>query len=397
MNAIRYTLLSGLLLSISPLHAQEVKSFRAQTGEVNPIEHLRAELRGGYLSAGDGGDSAALGGHIHIDTRSWNGLRFGAAFYTVQKIGSNTGSSEFFDNGGESFSLLSEAFLRYNRPNLSITAGRQMIETPHADSDDIRMIPNYFSGVTLRSGVGEGWRIEGGWIDRMAGWENGVDASRFVDIGKVFGAADPTGGFWMAGIGFEAQRHLSASLWLYRFEEIADILYVDIATEFAFDRALVTAGIQYDRATESGMAAIGPVDASTWGAMAEVSFDSLHTNIQAAYNRSTGKSGAFGSLGGGPFYTSMEVLTIDALEESGHAWSAGCLFHLPAEGLAAGIVYGHFRSDDPAHFDTVEGDIILDYTIGSRFTLTTAYAVVDDRTERDDDFRQLRMIANYHF
>ncbi len=393
----RTLLPSAILLSISLLQAQELQSFRAQTGEVDPIGHLRAQLRGGYIGAQDGTGSAALGGHIHIDTRQWHGFGFGAAFYTVQNMGTGRGSVEFFDGNGESFTLLSEAFVRYSGHDLSIKAGRQMIDTPHADSDDIRMIPNYFSGITFSRTVAQRWRIEGGRIWKMAGWENGIDASEFIDIGTILGAKEATGGFWMAGLGYETEGEFSASLWLYRFDDIAKILYFDVATERAFGPTGLTAGVQWERALESGEGAAGAVDASTWGVMAEISFDTLQTDIQAAYNRSTGKSGAFGSLGGGPFYTSMEQLTIDALGESGRAWCAGGSFATGWEGLRAGIVHGAFRSDDPARFDATESDILLDYSHGSHVSLTAAYSFVNDRTERNLDVTQLRIIANYHF
>ncbi len=55
----------------------------------------------------------------------------------------------FLGSNGQSYSILGESYLKFQYGNSSIKAGRQIIDTPYADSDDIGMVPNSFEGYTF--------------------------------------------------------------------------------------------------------------------------------------------------------------------------------------------------------------------------------------------------------
>ena len=109
------------------------------------------------------------------------------------------------------------------------------------------------------------------------------------------------------------------------------------------------------------------------------------------------ESGASGlSLGGGTFFTSMEDLTIDAIGRKGNAFVAGVAYNLSSN-LLIGGAYGSFIADDKDIFDSIEIDLIAEYTLNEKISVVLAYADIDDKTANDEDYSQLRIIANYNF
>jgi len=99
--------------------------------------------------------ATAIGGHLKFETAAYEGLNFGAAFYTTNRIfsglekdvvGPNT---SLLANDGSSYSLLGEAYVQYAISNTVFKGGRQKLDTPLAGSDDARMLPNLFEAYLL--------------------------------------------------------------------------------------------------------------------------------------------------------------------------------------------------------------------------------------------------------
>ncbi|MCF6201961.1 MAG: OprD family porin [Hydrogenimonas sp.] len=408
---------AALILAVSPLISDDLNkeegftTIRESIGEVMPIEHARAQFRAGYISLDRSGgtseksSSSAVGGHIHISSKRWRGVKAAAELYTVQDMGLNSGDERkveptFFDNELSGFSTLSQAFINALWGETEIKIGRQMLDTPHADSDDIRMMPNYFMAYTLTDRSVERLTLAAGKIEQMAGWENGVDAKKFVNVALSYGAAKSSDGIYYASLLYEAGEESVVQAWYYKIRDIADLVYLEAATELYAQVAHTVAAIQFDRATGSGDKLIGNIDSSTWGVSLLTRFLDSGLSIYAAYNRENGETGAFGSLGGGPFFTSLEDQTLDAIGGKGRAWSATAIYDLTAlgfEGLNASFSYGSFRADDSALYDTAETDITLSYDISERVDMTLACAIINDKTILNNDYIQIRLIAKYNF
>ena len=113
---------------------------------------VTGNLRLGFIDAeDDAGESAkgsAIGGKLGYTSQQWNRLRAGATFYTTQEINDDE-NGDFFSSEGESYTILGEAYVQAEFYQNVIIAGRFELATPHADADDIRMIPNSFQGVLL--------------------------------------------------------------------------------------------------------------------------------------------------------------------------------------------------------------------------------------------------------
>ncbi|MEA3418141.1 MAG: OprD family outer membrane porin [Campylobacterota bacterium] len=388
---------------------RDVRSVRNILGEFNPVEHTKFQIRTGYINLNEEGSAQssayALGGHFHLNTKRWNGLKLGASLYTVLNLGINQNplsvNPDFFDANDNSFALFSEAFIEGRWGNTEIKAGRQSLETPHADSDDIRMMPNYFTAYTINNNDIDGLTLSAGLITQMAGWENGIDSSKFVNIDEVLGTGADTDGIYYAAATYEGIENLELSLWYYNFDQISNVLYAEAAYQYAIaPKTILSMGLQYESASATGDALLGDIDSNTFGARANIKFKDLGLRVLAAYNKVTGDTGVNLSLGGGPFFTSMEDQTLDAIERPGTAWMVGTGFNfkkIGIEGLIIGLAYGHFEADDDSLHAGSEFDAVLNYALDEKLTITAAFASIDHEIENSEDSKQFRIIANYNF
>ncbi len=387
----------------------EVRSVRGVLSEYDPMEHTKGQLRAGYITFSEDGASRtsayALAGHVHFNTKRWNAFMVGAEAYTVLNLGINQNplnlNGDFFDENGKSFILLSQAYLDWKWCNTEIKLGRQILDTPHADSDDIRMMPNYFEAYTITNTDIDNLTLSAGIIDKMAGWENGVNSPDFVDVGETLGV-NKIDGIYYASASYEGIKDLSLSLWYYHYSDIADVVYAEAGYSYTFSKnTTFTLGLQYDGSHQTGAALLGKQDADTYGISLEAEFADLGLTVLAAYNQDDGETGATGlSLGGGPFFTSMEDQTLDAIGSSGKAWTVGAGYNFENLGindLTFGVAYGSFEADDASVYKSREIDAVLEYSLSEKFSVTAAFASIDHRVATMEDYDQFRLIANYNF
>ena len=160
-------------------------------------------------------------------------------------------------------------------------------------------------------------------------------------------------------------------------------------------------GLQYDGSRETGTALLGKQDAQTYGISLETDLTEIGVTILAAYNQDNGDTGAVGlSLGGGPFFTSMEDQTLDVVGTAGSAWIIGAGYDLGILGgnnFTFGVAYGSFKSDDSSLYESREIDTVLEYNFNDKITVSAAYASVDFKVNGMEDYNQFRAIANYNF
>jgi len=90
------------------------------------------------------------------------------------------------------------------------------------------MIPNYFEAYTVTNTNISDLTLTAGFIRKMAGWENGVDASKFVNIGDTLGSEAIDGVFYAAAL-YDGMKDLSLSFWYYHYEDIANVYYGEAA------------------------------------------------------------------------------------------------------------------------------------------------------------------------
>ncbi len=402
------------------------RSYRDIVGRDDAAVHSKAQLRAGYINLDPTGapsaESAAIGGHMHLYSRRYMGIMAGVEGYFVKDLGSSLRDNpDFFDNDGDSFALLSQAYLDGKWGKTSLRIGRQSLDTPHADSDDIRMMPNYFSAALLTNRDIEGLTLRLAQIDRMAGWENTIDSSHFVPVEDILGATKDTKprtypehdrvedilgatkdtkGITMLSAVYESESGFTLQGWFYRIYDIADLGYFEFGYETMISDIALTIGLQYDRAVDCQSSLTGTVDSSTFGVSVEAAVGDTGLSLLAAYNREFGSTGAYGSLGGGPFFTSLEDQTIDAIGAKGYAWVTGVGYDLSAmgvKGVQAGLIYGRFKADTPGLYDSAETDIVIEYKSKGHIDTTIAYSSVEDKLTGRGSHEQIRILINYSF
>ncbi len=389
---------------LSFVNAKEAQSVRDILGELSLQKHATAQIRMGYISQNNKGslkeednDAFAIGGHVHLDTDRFKGLKFEGELYTIQDLGLNDDNfqkinPDFFDQKKSGFSLLTQAFISYKYKNSELKIGRQSIDTPHADSDDIRMMPNYFMAYLFENKDIENLTITLGKINQMAGWENQKDASKFVKISDVFETDQKTNGIYLASAIYEKDNY-SLQAWYYDIDEIADVIYLETGYQTKSDFGNFTIGVQYDAANDRGKKLLGDIKSSTWGISLKAEYENL--TLLTAYNQDE-KNGAFLSLGGGAFFTSLEDQTIDAIGEKGKSWILGADFNI-WDSFSIGAVYGEFKADNKSDYEKAETDIAAQYSFKEKFSISAVYASVNDKTQNNEDYDIFRVIANYNF
>lgn len=107
----------------------------------------------------------AFGGSLIYRSAYLNGFGLGAGIYGTSAIGSLDDSEaylyksgkdafsryDFLTNHSKSLYTFAQAYLEYKNKDLSIKAGRQIFESYLTKSNDTKMIPNTFEGLTLQS------------------------------------------------------------------------------------------------------------------------------------------------------------------------------------------------------------------------------------------------------
>jgi len=108
---------------------------------------------------------AAIGGSLIYKSATLNGFGVGAGFYITSATGTLDDAEvylykagkgvisryDFRTDGTASISSLAQAYLEYKNEDVSVKAGRQIFESFLTKSNDTKMIPNTFEGVTLSS------------------------------------------------------------------------------------------------------------------------------------------------------------------------------------------------------------------------------------------------------
>lgn len=375
------------------------------------------QLRMTYVSQDNEVDTdtygTSIGGILKYETAEWNGVKLGVGAYISQKLHFASGdvdegkiNTDLFDMDGQSYAYVGEAYVDYTIDTLNIKVGRQLIDTPFADTDDIRMHPNTFeAAIATYTGL-EGTTLVGGYVTRWAGYDsedadNGLSKDKFKKLG-----GEGSAGVVVLGAINESIENLAVQGWYYAIDEVSDAIYADATYAIPFSETMgLELSAQYahfSEEKESGM------DGSVYGVGAVFNVSAL--TLGAAYNKASndeGKSVSNG-FGGGPYMTSMEEMTIDGFEDV-KAYQLSAELDMSAvgiEGLSFTTLYGDFKST-PADMHVKEIDLIAVYEITEKLNAEVSYAMIDDKNKNtlddgtgsryDGGYERFLVRLNYNF
>lgn len=418
--------LSTVMLSLmGTLYAQEenrdrLHSVKKAIGSVHEVEQKELNIVDGFshmfkdgqvtgqirsmyseISYKDAQDTyaTALGGFLKYELAEYKGFSGAVEFVTSQNINFLSGdgvkyNDELASSSGD-YTQMSELYVNYAYENFAFRGGRQTIDTPLADSDDIRMVSNSFEAYVASYELDK-FRFEGAYLVAWQGYDAGLETA-WVKTGKD--------GTYLAGVIYSDEL-LDASVWYYNINgELGDATannsyYGDIVGHYHITKDLfLHAGVQYlkqDELDKSGVAS------SIYGATAELVVYGLGLNI--AYNKADKKvgKGSFSGFGGGTLFTNMDSMILDviAVDRDADAVVAGVSYELGDFNFL--YAYGDFNGDSDSSGVT---EHIVEQNLGVAYehdqvTLGAIYTKNDDKkntNSNDGDWNNVRVLVAYNF
>ncbi len=345
----------------------------------------------GYIRAGlqhqDEGEMS-IGGKLHMQTAPIAGISFGTSFYTTNGINEkhNDGVA-FFSSDQNSYSILGEAYLQADIKNTLLKVGRQELDTPYADTDDIGMIPNTFEALSIVNSDLTNTTIVLAHLQKMSG----VDA----DIAEKFTKINDSDGVQALGITYEGFEDVTLQGWFYNASDFAKLTYLE--ADYASSLGQFNLGVagqytiqDYDNGNE----------VSVYGVNFSLGLQGSGITLQSAYNKADSTNGqvAENFFGGGPFFISCEHLTMAEAGENGEAYRVG--LEIDAEkygvdGLGFTLSYLGAEGDDGA--DLNEIDLMASYAVNEQLSLDLIYSDMHDHANDSQSYTNTRLFVNYMF
>lgn len=338
--------------------------------------------------------ATALGGQLKYELADYNGFNAAAAFYTSNDIGFATGegtkhNNELSSSAGH-YTDVTEAYINYKKDGLNFRAGRQMIDTPLADSDDIRMIPNTFDAY-IATYTTDNLTLLAGNLQKWQGYDATLD-NGWQKTGEY--------GTWMASAAYSTDK-IDASLWYYSITRRLSAYYGETSFSYPYnDDIKFTGALQVLIEREQSHS---NEEADIYGASAEFNFYGIGVNF--AYNKAIVGSGkqTFSGFGGGTLFTSMDTMILDNIAVDRDAQSFVTGISYTYNNLNLLYAYGDFEgnknsSDQKAHI--IEHNLGCEYDFNDNFRLSAVYAIEDnviDTSDTSTNFDRLQIMAIYNF
>ncbi len=322
--------------------------------------------------------ATVFGGEFGLNSAQYNGFSLHLSTYISQNLNLQNQPKEnlnedFFDYQNNSFAYVAESSIDYSNEFYEMKIGRIKIETPYANSDDIRMAPNTFEGVWANLDYTSQLNSQVIYLSRWAGYdsqneEQEISQNEFKNL-----VSDDSSGMLGFSLTYEYTRNSEMSLWYNYVDNMASIVYAEIIGIYFVNKNgfHIDYGFQGTKIEELDNS---QVDGEVFGLMSIFHYGGIF--IGGAYNGVEVKSGKYISngFGGGPYYTSLDEATIAAISEASvgkdaEAFRLGGGYEFE-NGLVVEFVYGELYNDDDR---IVEEDIVLGYELEDRWNLEITY------------------------
>lgn len=346
--------LSLALLSVIGLEANSLS-------EAFSKAEMNGQLRLGAIQTeddtGDKSSTLALGGSLGVKTAPVAGISLAATFYTTNSLFGKDNEGMFLDSNSDSYSIVGEAYIQANLGKTSVKAGRQIVDTPYANSDDIGMVLNTFEGVTMFNQDIPDTTVV---LASLNKW-SGVDSDIPENFNEMQGSGDAV---LTAGVIYEGIVNTTLQAWHYKLDN-ANFNYM----EAGYETEQFSVGVQYtDQDNEN----------SAFGLSAAVNFAGLA--LTTAYNKIDGT--VANGFGGGPFFTSSEEHTVaDIVDQEAILVGAEYAIH----DLTIALTHVAFDKGED------ETDYLLSYAVNDNHSLDLIYS------DMYNDGTMVRFFANYNF
>lgn len=261
-------------------------------------------------------------------------------------------------------------YLKYNKDNLKIVTGHQTLDTPFADSDDIRITQNTFEAISSEYKLND-FNYQLGYISRWQGHDS--------DHGYYFKSlADNSDGAIYGAVSY-SKENTTAEVWGYSIDNFANIIYGTAEHVLNYSRNLeLTGRIQLENESELGNSEI---DAIMYGFALDAKMK--ETTISVAYNKADIGKTYFDGFGGGAAFTNASEATLSTLEKQDiNAYKIGIeqenLFN---KKLTTSYAFHMYDGKD----DLIENDFIITYTVDNNIEIDGYLALINVAPENQSD------------
>ena len=344
--------------------------------------------------------ATAVGVELYYELAKYKGFNTAVAFRTTHDIsilsGDDSKRNDELSGQKATYTELTQAYIDYENKDFNFRMGRQIIDTPLADSDDIRMMPNSFRACVANYSSDD-FTLTAGHIVSWQGSDAGLDSS-WQKTGKD--------GVSFSGVSYE-DKLFDTNLWFYNISnnEEKDIannaIYFDITGHINIQENIsLDISMQYLNETQLNKSGI---EANIYGVMSELSYNNL--GLMVAYNSSLQQKGkhSFSGYGGGTLFTNMDTMILDEITEDRDAQAMVIALSYEVGDVALSYAYGTFNGDADTtgeKADIVEQDIVVEYIPQDNLTLAFTYILDENKDySNSEDFNanNLRVSASYDF
>ena len=364
MRVIKFSLISSLILS--NLVSSEIELFKdAQVdGNIRGIyDSIKDDNRDKYVTS--------LGVGLNIKSKKVAGFSTTIGFRSSKDISGNNKKNEY--------TVLDTAYIEYSYKNLLLSGGRKIIDTPLADSDDIRMIPNSFE-VYRAILEFENIHFIAGYFNKWQGNDSGLESTwsktgDSVYLATTFSNSTIDSSLWFYNIsnGDNASVNIYTDI-TSRFIEIDDILSLNISGQYLLQREKKKSDIKAD----------------IYGLMAEINTHNI--TLTLAYNNSTKHNNkhSFSGFGGGALFTNMDSMILDEITADIDANALVSSISYEYKSFNFTYMYGDFSNNKT---DIVEQNIVAEYLANDNLVFNLSYIT----NKEIYDIKNLRFFTSYSF
>ena len=318
--------------------------------------------------------ATAIGGSLKYTLATYNGFGGALSFITTNDIDALSGSGvehnqELSGRDGE-YNQVDESYISYKYDQFLFKFGRQRLETPLADSDDIRMVANSFNAYTAYY-ADDSFNVVLGHIKKWQGSDAGLDEN-WMKTGED--------GVHFIGVSFE-DGSLTAQGWYYNFDGLNNSLYLEVSNNYNIDKdnAINIAG-QYLNQEEQDNSNIS---AEIFGVNIQSVVNGV--DIALAYNKANKKKAkqSFSGYGGGTLFTNMDSMILDEITYDREVDAIVATLGYSFEKFDLSYAYGDFSGDTnsfgvKAHI--VEQNIVIGHKHNENLSVEAVY-VIDSNEE----------------
>jgi len=382
-NVIFYTTI--LMIITLTINANTIgKAFNALTID----GYVRAAYENHNITHNKTYKDGAIGGKLHIETAPFYNISLGASFYSSNAFGNsdNRGLVPFRGEVANGYALLGEAYIKAVFKNTTFKIGRQELDTPFAQRDDIGMVPNTFEAYIIENKDIKNITLFLGQIQKMAG----VDA----EVVDTFTRVNGSNNMQVLGLIYEGLENVGFDAWYYRIKgaEVDSIVYAEARYTGTLHTLGYEVAVQYAKQTYSSAD-----DASVYGISTSLQYEPSGLTFGFAYNKADGNA-AFSGFGGGPFFSNSEYLIIDNAAKDGSQTWVGLELDasvLGIEELTLSLGYAILKNETKEK--ATELDLVLSYEVDKHIEVHLIASNLKGSTLGEDDAKHLRVFANYSF